>query len=285
MNELNTHNFKFQLFSDIHMELHKNIPYIKPLADYLFLAGDIGNISKPNLKIFIDYCSKNWKKTFYILGNHEFYHNNSTYDQLLDEYIELIKLYDNVHLLNDSYYDLELDMETTYRLYGSILWSNIEANTDITSLNDFNRIKMKNEKNWIVPINLQYFNQLHSNSLTKLIDQVKIANLENKKLIVITHFPPVRNNKTILAHTSHPKYSSQPNHIRNYFSNDFTEPNLLTLGITEKELYNNIKCWMSGHTHYSYDFKYQTRFLSNQIGYFNEVDDSGTNYEGVFCII
>ena len=46
---------KFQLFSDIHLELCKNVPYIKPLADYLFLAGDIGNISKPNLKLFIDY--------------------------------------------------------------------------------------------------------------------------------------------------------------------------------------------------------------------------------------
>ena len=41
---------------------------------------------------------------------------------------------------------------------------------------------------------------------------------------------------------------------------------------------------MSGHTHYSYDFKYKTRFISNQIGYVNEMDDAGTDYKGVFEI-
>jgi predicted phosphodiesterase len=266
---------KFQLFSDIHLELCKNIPYIKPLTDYLFLAGDIGNISKPNLKLFIDYCSKNWKKTFYVLGNHEFYHNNKIYDTLIKAYNELVSSYDNIYILNDSFYDLELDTTTQYRIYGSVLWSNINSTETI---NDFNMIKMKNEKNWTVPMDLKYFNQLHSNSLKKLLDEVKIANLENKKLIVITHFPPVRNN------TSHPKYSYQPNYLRNYFSNDFTEPNLLSLGINEKELYTNIECWISGHTHYSYDFKYKTRFISNQLGYVNEIDDTGINYNKVFEI-
>lgn len=265
---------KFQLFSDIHLELCKNVPYIKPLADYLFLAGDIGNISKPNLKLFIDYCSKNWMKTFYVLGNHEFYHNNKTYDKLIKEYNELFSSYDNVYLLNDSFYDLEFDT-IQYRIYGSILWTNINSTETI---NDFNMIKMKNDKNWTVPIDLKYFNQLHSNSLKKLLNEIKIANLENKKLIVITHFPPVRNN------TSHPKYSSQPDYLRNYFSNDFTESNLLLLGINEKELYNNIECWMSGHTHYSYDFKYKTRFISNQFGYLDELNDTLINYDGLFEI-
>jgi len=264
---------KFQLFSDIHLELCKNIPYIKPLADYLFLAGDIGNISKPNLKLFIDYCSKNWKKTFYVLGNHEFYHSNKTYNKLIKLYNELVSSYDNVYILNDSYYDLELDT-TQYRIYGSVLWSNINSTE---TLNDFNMIKMKNDKNWTVPIDLKYFNQLHSNSLKKLFDEIKIANLENKKLIIITHFPPVRNN------TSHPKYFSQPDYLQNYFSNDFTESNLLSHEINEKELYNNIKCWMCGHTHYSYNFIYKTRFISNQFGYPDELD-TGINYDGLFEI-
>jgi hypothetical protein len=264
---------KFQLFSDIHLELCKNIPYIKPLANYLFLAGDIGNISKPNLKLFIDYCSKNWKKTFYVLGNHEFYHNNKTYDKLIELYNELVSSYDNVYILNDSFYDLELDT-TQYRIYGSILWSNINSTETI---NDFNMIKMKNDKNWTVPIDLKYFNQLHSNSLNKLLNEVKIANLENRKLIIITHFPPIRIN------TSHHKYSSQPDYLRNYFSNDFTKSNLLLHGINEKELYNNIECWMSGHTHYSYDFIYKTRFISNQFGYSDEVD-TGINYDGLYEI-
>ncbi len=276
--------FKFQLFSDLHMEFYKNIPFIKPLADYLFLAGDIGNFSNDNLKKFFDYCSVNWKKTFYVLGNHEFYHNNKTYDKLCGEYDSLIKNYSNIHLLNDSYYDLELDKDINYRIYGSILWSNIQNNGSTESLNDFNMIKMKNEKNWTVPIDLEYFNKLHNNSLKKLFDEIKIANLENKKLIIITHFPPVRKNHIIDNYTSHPKYLKQPDNIRDYFSNDFTESFLNKHNMTEKDFYSNIVCWMSGHTHYSYDFVYRTRFLSNQLGYFQENMDTGTNYEGVYEI-
>ena len=75
---------KFQVFSDIHLEFfEKNskdtIPYIEPLEDYLFLVGDIGKLHIPNYKIFFDYCSNNWKLTFYILGNHEFYHSSKTH--------------------------------------------------------------------------------------------------------------------------------------------------------------------------------------------------------------
>ena len=70
--------FTFQLFSDIHLELLKSskFPKIKPLTDYLFLAGDIGKINTPNYELFFDYCSQNWKKVFYVLGNHEFYNSN-----------------------------------------------------------------------------------------------------------------------------------------------------------------------------------------------------------------
>ena len=65
-----------QILSDIHLEFYKTYPEFKPHAKYLFLAGDIWTIdSKWDFKVkkFLEYCSKNWEKTFYILGNHEFY--------------------------------------------------------------------------------------------------------------------------------------------------------------------------------------------------------------------
>jgi predicted phosphodiesterase len=68
-----------QVLSDIHLEFYKKFPKFKPLAKYLFLAGDIGTIeSKYDQKIinFLSYCSENWEKTFYVLGNHEFYQTN-----------------------------------------------------------------------------------------------------------------------------------------------------------------------------------------------------------------
>jgi hypothetical protein len=56
-------------------------------------------------------------------------------------------------------------------------------------------VKMKNSKNWTVPIEKEYFNKLHENSLKNLISCVKSTQLSDKKLIVISHFPPLRKTK------------------------------------------------------------------------------------------
>ena len=73
--------FTFQLFSDLHQEFLTNFYKIPPISDYLFLSGDIHNISKSNFKQFIDYISNNWKQVFYVPGNHEYYNRfNSLYE-------------------------------------------------------------------------------------------------------------------------------------------------------------------------------------------------------------
>jgi predicted phosphohydrolase len=275
--------FKFQLFSDIHLEFFKDYPKIVPLTDYLFLAGDIGKLSHPTFKPFFDYCSNKWKKTFYVLGNHEYYSSDKTHQKLNESYKEFFSSYSNVHLLDDSYYDLE-DENQSYRIYGSTLWSEINS-TD--GLNDFNMIKMKNEKNWTVPINISYYNDLHTNSVTKLFDMIKTHKFDPmapRDLIIITHFPPVKKTNKQENYTSHPMYQNQTETINKYFSNDFTEEYLKMWDLTETELYSNVKVWMSGHTHYSYDFNYCTRFLSNQFGYQSEFQQSGINLEGIFEI-
>ena len=42
---------------------------------------------------------------------------------------------------------------------------------------------------------------------------------------------------------------------------------------------------MSGHTHYSYDFIFkEIRFISNQFGYLDDLEDTGVNYDGLFEI-
>lgn len=282
MNQINK-CFKFQLFSDIHMEYFKTFPKIEPFTDYLFLAGDIGKISHPNFKPFFDYCSSKWKKTFYVLGNHEYYSSGNTHKKLNESYKDFFNLYSNVHLLDDSYYDLK-DDNISYRIYGSTLWS---ENNLTDGLNDFNMIKMKNEKNWTVPINILYYNELYTNSVTKLFEMIKTHKFDDiapKDLIIITHFPPVRKTNQHDNYTSHPMYQNQTDAINKYFANDFTEEYLKKWNLTETELYSNIKIWMSGHTHYSYDFNYCTRFLSNQFGYQSEFQQSGINLEGTFEI-
>ena len=238
---------KFQLFSDIHLEFLKEYPKIIPKADYLFLAGDIGKIGLQNFQYFFNYCSQNWKKVFYVLGNHEFYHNHKTYMTLLEEYKQFCKQYPNVILLDNEGIELE-DNGIKYFIYGSILWSNPSKEDGI---NDFYQIKMKNKKNWNAPINLEQFKELHKEAMDKLKE-----NIEKDNLIVMTHFPPVR--KIGKNTTSHPKYMGELQET--YFANQL-----------EKELYKNVKIWMSGHTHYCYDFiDEKTRFISNAMGYPDE---------------
>ena len=52
----------------------KAFPKPKPIAPYLFLAGDIGKPDDHNFKDFMHYCNNNWTKTFYVFGNHDVWH-------------------------------------------------------------------------------------------------------------------------------------------------------------------------------------------------------------------
>ncbi len=266
---------KIQIYSDIHLELLNGTPLLKPLAPYLFLAGDIGKLSDKNkYELFFNYCSKNFKQVYYVLGNHEFYHSSKTYIQLLTEYKDFFANYDNIYLLDDDYVHFIDSDNNKYTVYGSTLWSCISGKID--ELNDFNMIKMKNGNNYTVPINQIYFNRLFVTASTKLVDFLQTFDSENSKLIVLTHFPPVRKTTDQPNHTSNPKYDNQDISLKQYFANNiFSFINL--------SLINKINYWISGHTHYSYDFvHHNTRYISNQIGYDNEQDESQHKPDGLF---
>jgi predicted phosphodiesterase len=98
-----------QIYSDLHLELHKSYPKIKSKCDYLILAGDIGKIDDKNgvYKDFMDYCSKNWKKIVVILGNHEFYDNQRTFYKLLESYKLFFMDYENICLLEKETIKIE----------------------------------------------------------------------------------------------------------------------------------------------------------------------------------
>jgi predicted phosphohydrolase len=251
-------SFTFQLFSDIHLEFNKTYPKITPLSDYLFLAGDIGIITYDNFEYFFDYCSKNWKKVFYVLGNHEYY-NKKTYNIMNEKYKYFFEKYDNIYLLDNSYYELDEIV-----IIGSTLWSEI---TDTFDLNDFTKIHEYDEtKKRKYGLSKDTFNKLHSESVDFLIETI---NKFDKKIIIMTHFPPIR------EMTSDPKYEDQSENIKNYFASDI----LLDTKINKK----NIICWIFGHTHYSTDFKLnKIRLISNQLGYTEE--KCKFNFDGIFTV-
>ena len=229
---------KIQVISDIHLEQRKIFPKIKPQCDYLFLVGDIGKLNNKLYDEFLHYCCDNWKLIFYVLGNHEFYHNKKPYDVLYDEYEKYIDTFNNIILLNKQVCHLE-----EFQILGCTLWSNPSI---IFGLNDFKHIKEK-KKNRKYQLSLDTFHQMHDTDKKWLFENYD----DEKKTIIITHFPTcvngVENNACI-----HNMYTS-------YFTND--------LGLDNIE---KLIC-IAGHTHYSYDFvENKIRYIANQYGYENE---------------
>jgi predicted phosphohydrolase len=249
-----------QIYSDIHLEFKTKIIKIKPYAPYLFLAGDIGKLNGL-YKEFIKYCSKNWVKIFIILGNHEYYSLENDYNTLKNEYINFISIFNNVYLLDNNYIELNDEIN----VYGSTFWT--PSMTKITSMiNDYKYIHMEPNK----LIDKEFVSYLSNYELTNLVNYL---NNNNKKTIIITHFPPIQEN------TSNPKFVSSEQIIKDYFA---WNNNII---VNDYNLNKNICCWISGHTHYSYDFmKNNIRFISNQFGYSSEVYESGIKIDGLYNI-
>jgi len=241
---------KIQLYSDLHLELYSKFPLIKPISTNLFLAGDIGHYNKQNFKNFFDYCSPKWKNIFYVLGNHEYYIDKKSIEYTTNKYIEFFSNYNNIHLLNNSFVTID-----NINIYGSTLWTKPTQDFEVMKryFNDYSKL---NYFDVIKNSNLQY------NSLLNYIEN------NNKKTIIMSHFPPIQKN------TSSPMYSNQEKYIKDYFAwSNIIHNN------------KNISVWLSGHTHYSYDFNYNnTRLISNQMGYRNEYGKINFNPDGIYEI-
>jgi hypothetical protein len=249
----------FQLFSDIHIELiKKGFPKIEPLCNTIILAGDIGIISRINFKQFIEYCSLNWENVIYVFGNHEFYgkHTIHTFKYKYRTYFET---FNNVHLLDSSFIELNGVI-----IYGFISWTRSifdNTNTSRDYLNDYNKIKYGKSRLRCADVDLMVEEELEKFHL--FIDDVNNNKIQCDKILVVTHFPPIREG------TSDPKYNGE------LLSNYFSWNNLM---YSEEINCDKIKMWCSGHTHWSYNFIVNDiNFVSNQIGYFDECIKSDNN--------
>ena len=73
------------------------------------------------------------------------------------------------------------------------------------------------------------------------------------------------------------KYSTERNTTKFYFS--WSDNTLDNFNL------NNVSAFISGHTHWSYDFNDKnTRFISNQLGYKSELGSTGLNEDGLYEI-
>ena len=270
---------QIQVYSDLHLELTKSIPKIVPKSPYLFLAGDISRFNHPSFGEFLSYCNENWEKTFYVFGNHDYWNRNSYVQKIkrqTKEFLETNKL-TNIHILDNEFVSLNEDVI----VLGSTFWTQSPFVSEYEArmyINDYNMIRYKRVIEYPIPYDLapRDVNDMYFEDCSKIYDLLNNNELtKDKKVIMMTHFPPQ------YSGTSHPKYSSQSQIMKNYF----THPNGT---IKSFENTSNILCWISGHTHYSYDFVSHegVRLISNQMGYLKEAmsGESGFKEDGLFEI-
>ena len=235
---------KVRYFSDLHLEFikpNKIGRFIKKIPsgidEICILAGDIGNPYQTNYDVFMQFISNNFKKSFIISGNHEYYNKTKT----IQETNEFMKVYfqkfNNISFLNNNY-----EIYDNYCFIGTTLWSNItnpnyEIN-DVYKIPHFDHIQ---------------YNKLHMLSVDFLEDALQ----ENENCIIITHHIP---SETLIDI----KYKTLT--LLPY--NQWFYCNMDKLIETKR---NKIKCWIYGHTHTpSNVIINEIPFLCNPIGYPNE---------------
>lgn len=267
---MSTRKIAIQVFSDTHIELWNKMPALPVKAKYLFLAGDICNITHPLFYPFLDYCSQNWTKIFYVTGNHEYYIKKKNYNELLFEYkYKIGERYKNVYCLDNNYVSLD---DENINVYGATFWTQPPFTSTYDArmyINDYNWISyFKQGQDQVVDLDINYVKQLSDKSFASLQEYL---NETDKQTIVMTHFPPHRSG------TSHPKYLTEKRISNLYFA--WPDNTLLNFKL------DKVLTWISGHTHWSYDFvENGVRLIGNQLGYKSESGDTGVDEDGLFEI-
>lgn len=173
---------KLQYCSDLHLEFPDNKEYIldnpiESAADILILAGDIvpfALMGKHN--DFFDYISRNFKMTYWIPVNHEYYHYNVDSSGFLET-----KIRENIYLVNNCVKEI-----SGVNLIFSTLWSNISQAQHFSiqnALSDFKVIKYNDRL-----FNVDDYNLLHQESKEFLRKALAVKS-ENKTIVVTHHAP------------------------------------------------------------------------------------------------
>jgi len=233
---------KLQYASDLHLEFPENEKYllrhpIIPGGDILILAGDIVPFSKMDEHSgFFDFVSDNFPVTYWLPGNHEYYHSDiGKIDNHMDE-----KIRENVILVNNTTVRVE-----NINLIFSTLWTKIgftNRSEVQMRLSDFHVIRNMGKL-----LTIQGYDLLHEQCLSFVKEELKIS---GRRKIVITHHVP-----TFL------------NYPEEYKGDPLNE----AFGVELSDLIRETgpDFWIFGHHHSNkHDFRLGETFLvSNQLGY------------------
>lgn len=221
----------FQYVSDLHIEFYdgKEHPFdVEACAEYLLLAGDIGNPFVESYRLFLENVSSKFNKIFIIAGNHEYYHN--CIDETDEKIRSICSLFNNVIFLQNETYDISENL----KIFGTTLWTYIPPEYDCSLRPDYSFIKNCSPS---------VTNTIHQRSVRALEDEIT-AN-PNINYIVLSHHLPSRS----LIAQQYRKYEN----LNHAYATD--------LNIAKSE---SIKAWVYGHTHSS---SIVDKYYCNPVGY------------------
>ena len=253
---------KIQYASDIHLEILESDGsfrpeddeafrfLIEPEAPVLILAGDILTPHTKVTRAFLDWCSRNFDHTFWVMGNHEYYTVTPIpMSHIVKHYRSVCP--SNVHILDNESYALGNNL-----FVGSTLWSDIPEENDHeiqNRINDYRMIYNDNHQR-ISPAETRHRFQMN----LKFIEN-QIGSNPDKKIIIITHHVPLNKNTSFADFEGEVTNAAYATHID--LKND-----------------TNVKYWICGHTHHNFEIKKGNyRICSNQLGYFG--DHTGYSYQ------
>lgn len=242
---------KIQYCSDLHLEFPENKKYIlenpiRPKAEILILAGDIVPFAVIDKhQDFFDYVSENFRYTFWIPGNHEYYYsdiNNRT-----GSFEEKIR--DNVLLLNNTVKEID-----GVRFIFSTLWSDISP-----------------ERQFLIQQSLSDFKVIKNNSRLFNTDDYKLLYQENLQFLKDT-LKESKDTRSVLVTHHVPTFQKYPEKYRDSKINEAFAVDLDTLIID-----NSIDYWIYGHHHCNIsDFNIgNTKMITNQLGYIRYEENIG----------
>jgi predicted phosphohydrolase len=192
----------------------------------LILAGDLTRVFS-GTSLFVDslkeICSK-FNKVIFVPGNHEYYciRGKESMESILLFIRSLTNSIKNLIVLDNESYTIGDTI-----IFGSTFWS-------YTSTDAWHKIPIYvgNKGSERLITNHEY-NELHFRSLLALEKTIKCAEEQNKKMVVVTHYPPT------IKGTVDPKYHDNSTRSMYYSHSDHILEN------------NVIMRWIYGHTDYN----------------------------------